>query len=313
MMAEEKQQAGSSTIDGQARRDDLIDKLHRGELNPDKAMREASKLGLLPLVGNADPSIFDPVAKAFWTPLMAVAWIVFRDVNRVRWVADEYRMKCTHFKPHKIGQKTTYEIVTYPAANRRTLDIYSARVVADRHSGMTVDEAIQVLTQALSEDAIEATGIRKGETARSPIDSMHWEDLKYFQDEHSDTVGGKANCWHKVRLNRDSIMKLWPERSSESDNSVSVGSALPPKAVRQRGASPGDEEKRAKEIAAIVAAGREERKTSPKASCRAIAACLRDKASVKDTRFKSSDTIAKILSGRYPLMHGIKSPFKTRA
>jgi hypothetical protein len=311
MMAMDKlEQQDSSSKTPQDRRDDIIDKLHRGKLNPDQAVKEARELGLRPLFGDADPSVFDPMAKALWTPLMAFAWVASRDVDTVRKVSDEYRTKGTCFaEVGKKGNRIIYDIVQHSPATRLTLEIHLA---ANKNSDMTVDEAEQALTRKLIEGKnLDATGIRQGETGRSRIDSMHWEDLKFFQDEHSDTVGGRANCWHKVRLNRDNIMRLWPERSSESGSSVSVGSALSPKAGRRP--LPGDEKRRAKEIKAILAAGEEERKTSPKASQKSIAESLLHNSSVKDTRFKSKDTIEKILSGRYPPKEGIKSPHKTRA
>ena len=59
----------------QDRRDDLIEKLLRGELNPQQAENQAREQGLGRLAGNADPSVFDPMTKALWTPLMGFAWI----------------------------------------------------------------------------------------------------------------------------------------------------------------------------------------------------------------------------------------------
>ena len=205
-MAKKKleQQDGSSTTP-QDRRDDLIEKLLRGELDPQQAENQARERGLAPLAGHADPSIFDPMLEPSWSPLMAVAWIVFRDVERVRWAADEYRLKCTHYKPYKKG----HDIVAYLKASERTLETTYARFrKANRPLEMTVAQASRELVLALREGDIDPTGIRQGETGRSRIDLMHWEDLKFFRDEHSDTVGGRANCWHKVRLNRDSIMNL---------------------------------------------------------------------------------------------------------
>ena len=306
--------------DPQDRRDDLIEKLYRGEVSLSEAKNEARELGLGPLEKTADPSTFDPMAELSWTPLMAVAWIVFRDPERVRWVTDEYRMKCTHFEPITKGEKTTFHIVTYSAANRYTLDTTYTSYVAARHTDMTVDEATQLLIQALKKGSIEATGIRQPETERSRIPSMQWEDLRFFLDDHSDIVGGTAARWHKVRLKRDGIEKLWPERPSEPEDSVAPGSAEASKVVgrvRTRGRSPGDKALRAKEIQAVLSAAKNEYDPSDDPglpSYAKMAKHLETLPAVKDTRYKQKSTIAKILSGALPAMAelDIKSPYCKR-
>lgn len=208
-MADEKleRQKSSSTIDRQNRRDDILEKLYGGEVSLSQAEREAREHDLGPLTTEADPSVFDPMAEVFWTPLMAVAWITFRDVDRVRWATDEYRMQWTYFKPHKKGPKTTYEIIAYSAANRRHLD---TNIGANRKFEMTVDEAIEVLTRALRDGRVEATGIRRDEGERKCIQPMHWTDLRLFENRESqDTVGSKNNHWRAVRLSQKTVISIW--------------------------------------------------------------------------------------------------------
>jgi hypothetical protein len=183
------------------RRDDLIEQLFRGEISPNRAVTEAKQLGLPPLYGDADPSIFDPMGEMFWTPLMAVAWIAFRDVDLVRRSADEYRSTCTHLVPLGKGR---YLIETVPPASRRTLDI---RLAARRLPKETIEWAIASLLAALTEGRIEASGLSSPNSERATINRLQWIDLRLFGYDVPDRVDG----WYKVRLSRDHIVTHWPE------------------------------------------------------------------------------------------------------
>jgi hypothetical protein len=74
-------------------RNQLIDKIQHGLLEPEEAEQEAKLLGLEPLCPKPDPDAFDPMPIQDWTLLMALAWIMFRDADPVRQVWDEYRRK----------------------------------------------------------------------------------------------------------------------------------------------------------------------------------------------------------------------------
>jgi hypothetical protein len=67
-------------------RDDLFEMVLQGEITRKQAENRALEGGLRPLVGRADPASFDPMTEISWTPLMAVAWIVFRDVDQFGYV-----------------------------------------------------------------------------------------------------------------------------------------------------------------------------------------------------------------------------------
>ena len=73
----------------------LVQKVAAGELSIDKAEAEARALGLPGLAISPDPERFDPQNETDWTILMALAWIMWRDLGRVRSVWDKSRAGCS--------------------------------------------------------------------------------------------------------------------------------------------------------------------------------------------------------------------------
>jgi hypothetical protein len=67
-----------------SRRDDLIGKVNHGTLSPEEAEAEATRLGLGPLAQRPDPAALDPMAEAYWSLPMAVAWLAYRTPEAVR-------------------------------------------------------------------------------------------------------------------------------------------------------------------------------------------------------------------------------------
>src|SRR5262249_42297576 len=65
-------------------RDDLIDKVRRGEMKPAEAEAEAARLGMKPFAVEADPVEFDPFRETWWTLPMTITWIAWRSPDRVR-------------------------------------------------------------------------------------------------------------------------------------------------------------------------------------------------------------------------------------
>jgi len=65
-------------------RDDIFDKVRRGEMTPPQAEAEAVRLGMKSFASEPDPAAFDPMCLAWWSLPMAIAWIAWRSPNRVR-------------------------------------------------------------------------------------------------------------------------------------------------------------------------------------------------------------------------------------
>ena len=71
-------------MDPQDQRDHLIERARVGEITGDEADAEAVRLGLGSLSHTPAPGEFRPEAETLWTVPMAVAWIVYLDLDEVR-------------------------------------------------------------------------------------------------------------------------------------------------------------------------------------------------------------------------------------
>jgi hypothetical protein len=76
-------------------RDEILDRVSRGEITPDEAEGEAARLGLPPFAHTPDPAQFNPMSEPWWTLGMAAAWIIWRTPTAVRRVWSDYRRKVT--------------------------------------------------------------------------------------------------------------------------------------------------------------------------------------------------------------------------
>lgn len=72
-------------------RDELLRRVTHFEITPDEAEAEAARCGLEPLNPDPDPTAFDPMSEVRWSLPMALAWIVWRDPDRVREQWDRWR------------------------------------------------------------------------------------------------------------------------------------------------------------------------------------------------------------------------------
>jgi hypothetical protein len=196
------------------RRDDLIEQLLRGEISPDRAVSKAKQLGLSPLYGDTDPSIFDPMSEISWTPLMAVAWIAFRDVHIVRRSADEYRFKCTHLV--SIG-KGRYRIV--PLGNATLLSLQT-RAARRRLEPDAINGAHRGLVRALEQGKLESSGIVAALSGRTQIPRLQWLDLRLFgKRDEQDSAVGAGIVWQCIRFPQSTVVKLWEPNVPRAETS----------------------------------------------------------------------------------------------
>ena len=101
MSDEQDRQREREEQDWQRKRDALYDRAKRGELTGEEADAEAEKLGPAPLSKRpgrfstrpADDE-FRPERMAEWTLTMALAWILYRDLDEVREWDAAYLAEC---------------------------------------------------------------------------------------------------------------------------------------------------------------------------------------------------------------------------
>jgi hypothetical protein len=209
-------------------RDDLIDDVQHGRMTPEAAEAEAVRLGLPPIAPKPDPDSFNPMGEAWWTLVMALAWISWRSPRKVCEFWDVYRCECwdwTYLDTQGRGNGRWYLEQRKPATLSRLM--YEATydkahdLVPDGWIG--IEDAKAKLWAALSDDALQATGMaRPNGGERVAIPDHEWRDLAPFE-ENARTVlfvrrgdllssGGGYN---DVTLRRQNVMALWPPHRGE--------------------------------------------------------------------------------------------------
>ena len=90
----------------QRKRDAILDRAKRGEITGEEADAEAEKLGPAPLSKRPgrfstrpDPREVPAGVMAHWTLTMALVWILYRDLNKVREWDAEYCAECWRWEP----------------------------------------------------------------------------------------------------------------------------------------------------------------------------------------------------------------------
>lgn len=87
-------QLGSDELD---RRNKLIAMARYGKITPAEAEAEAVAAGLAPFAQQPALPDFDPMLDARWSIVMAVAWIAWRDLTRVRENCSAFRSESVHW------------------------------------------------------------------------------------------------------------------------------------------------------------------------------------------------------------------------
>jgi hypothetical protein len=186
----------------------IISRLRRGKITPAEAETELKCRELPSLIQIPDAHKFDPRSKNFWTPLQAVAWIAFNDMEVVRRVSKDYRAKKTTLieigprgaKPPRLDKAE----VAAPRTTS-TLDLHVARRGLP---GDIIELAEQKLRSALQGKQIVATGIQNGKCEN--IDAYLWEHLRFFVDrEDPEKVVYQRIRFEEVRLPSQLVMEIW--------------------------------------------------------------------------------------------------------
>ena len=155
------------------RRDELISLARHGKVTPEEAEAEAQASGLEPFEHQLELPAFDPMHEPWWTIAMAVAWIAWRDLKRVRENCAGFRKECTHWifrewkQPVEGGTKFAVQAGWFletlsPPTTVRLLLMEAALVARGEvpaTSQMSVRDAEAALWRALSECHLVAAGL----------------------------------------------------------------------------------------------------------------------------------------------------------
>lgn len=162
----------------------ILDRVRDGLMSPTQAEQwavenaergETPSFALLPSI--LHPHIFrsDPLKEFDWTLAMALAWVMWRDVNRVREFWNSYRTHCREWKrPDLNFGDYGYRIV-------RSAPVTARHVIlkALYEKNFKASERAEELWRNLRNGSIQAWGYRPHETRPVQIPAFDWG---YFRD-----------------------------------------------------------------------------------------------------------------------------------
>ncbi len=205
----------------------LFEMVRYGEMTPAEAEAEAAQLNLEPFEYRPKPDAFDPMKETFWTLVMALAWIAYRNADKVREWWNPYRTECWdwHFRKWRIGfdgpvheghileQRSTATVVRLELAS-----IFDVATGGGATLKMSVKDAKQAaLWVALREGLVEATGINIVTGAREAIPATAWHDLECHEEHERDMVAtpltgtGPGLRYEQVLVWRKAITGMWSD------------------------------------------------------------------------------------------------------
>ena len=205
-------------------RDELIRRVKIGEITPDEAEDEAEALFLLEV--RPQWVQLDPRTEDQWSLLMALVWIIERDLIAVRSVWTEARRAamCWVSSPltefDGIGAECNKGWELKPLEPATVGDVEA--VVAEKAdfmlppfivSGTTARNA---LWANLRSGRLPASGRCRGTKEQQDIPRSAWLDLHWIKDlaASADTIGGRndnALKYDEVSVPRQTVCEIWPD------------------------------------------------------------------------------------------------------
>ncbi len=219
----------------QQARQALYNDLESGRTTPEAAEDQARALGVEALTPNLDLARFDPMNETHWTLAMAVAWITWADLERVRdclprwreihrsWFWREHvdansdigahaRSGWFLEQTHKGEAPLLYLSLCEACEASEGAPLNSAQ----RH---TVYEARQQLWAHLAASKISATTIHKG--APHAIPAYEWPHLEAGEHRERDALYLRRDAWMGPRYDSDvllphiDLLRLWPKPTAK--------------------------------------------------------------------------------------------------
>jgi hypothetical protein len=209
-------------------RDDIIDKVRRGEMTPQHAEVEAARRGIKPFASEPEPAGFDPMCEAWWSLPMAIAWIAWRSPHNVREFWDAYRSECRDWNCREWRDGPDGPVYAGHFLEQRRPATLSSLLFAERHDSAqgllphAINDAKAKLWEALGENSCQATGVSTETGERVVIPDYAWRDLHDIEERGRDVLRVReANgVWidrgyNDVALRRQNIMAIWQPRRLE--------------------------------------------------------------------------------------------------
>lgn len=218
-------------------RDLLFDDLSHGRIEPAQAEARARKLGLSPLNPAPEVAQYDPMAENFWTLAMAVAWIAWRDIGRVRDVLPSWRRdhKDWFYRKYRVpdgagGWSNRAGWILDRVHQGEAPFMFLALCEAfDASEGNPIDPAMRLtiraarerLWQRLADGDLAATTAIEGARIVQ-IAGHEWAFLEHGESRDRDVLYVRNDTWRgpkyagDVLIHRKSLLALWPSEVAQS-------------------------------------------------------------------------------------------------
>ena len=167
-------------------REKLFDRAKVGEITGDQADAEAIRLGLGSLSTRPGPEAFRPEAITNWTIPMALAWIVYLDLDKVRDWHAPYRAECWRWihRQWRVGLDGPVRSGWLLEQCRPpTLSLFNTSLAVDAVASegpqptMSAREARESLWYMLRDGFLKASGIDLNTGRRREIPALEWHEL----------------------------------------------------------------------------------------------------------------------------------------
>lgn len=209
----------------------LIERVGIIENTTEEAEAEASRLGVGPVNPQPDPAVFDPMKEVRWTFPMALAWIVWRDPDKVRQESDKWRAQARDWRVlHSLalqpdGTTRSTETVDVGPLSRQhgsylatvlDVDVRGSRGQAPR---VLPYDAKAALWQVLQEGKLDPDRIDDASGRPIPIPAREFRvlDICHAIDGEDYLSGGLAGPnYSRPSLSRAAVVDEWPLEPAEA-------------------------------------------------------------------------------------------------
>lgn len=213
-----------TTVDKDRRRDELLEELSRGRLEPEAAERIAREEGLEPLRHIPGPNDFDPENEAWWTLPMVVAWIVWRTFDRVRAQSDPYRAAAPYWAKHTVRDPGNNEVISEFGYHLEHMDqawtlgllLHEAwdicEIQVDERE-TSVREALVELSLRASAAQVQGVALRQVDNIVAEIPAFEWCYLEVGESRWRDQLQyrhDKSARYYSIRIRQKEVLQCWP-------------------------------------------------------------------------------------------------------
>jgi len=248
---------GRITPQNAKRPEEIIALVRLGKMTPDQAENWAECEGMPPFAGRPDPSIFDPMARPSWTPLQVVAWIAYRDVDKVRDASTEFRINWYVWR--EVAESDNEWVQS--KNGMRLEHVSDASLLELLNDDAIAPSAENELIARLIAGDVTCSGFMNSGGQRAVVPAIQWNDLRFhFGGDNVALVSMWQDApvaamvhYTDLLIERARVLELWPSPSPSIGDSHSPDlTELLNEAIKRKGAPLGTRE--AEEIASRAGA-----------------------------------------------------------